>query len=198
MTTETVVEIAAVKFGNVEVIESHGELEKAVVSIGSRGKKLDRDMHVAAVSCLYHARQHGDVTLLEKLVRIMPRSSRGVAFCLWIDAHVPVAEPVSKKLAKVTLKKGRAPEDFLLEEAAATPFWDFTEDKPPVILTLESIIAMTRKRIEQGTKQEGDNAIDATKVAMLEAAFKIVLGEDDDSLIGDDEAEAEVVLAEAA
>mgnify|MGYP000654553662 CR=1 FL=1 len=44
-------------------------INTAITSISKRGKSLEKDIHVAAVSCLIHADKHGDITLAEKLVQ---------------------------------------------------------------------------------------------------------------------------------
>lgn len=54
-------------------------IEKAIVSIGTRGKKLDSDIQVAAVSIIAHVEACGDVTLADKLMAAMPKGGRKLA-----------------------------------------------------------------------------------------------------------------------
>lgn len=59
------------------------DIEKVIVSIQGRGKKLDHDMHSAACASLHHVTLHGDPTLLNRLVLAMPKASRRNALLVW-------------------------------------------------------------------------------------------------------------------
>lgn len=59
------------------------DIEKAILSIRNRGKRLDEDIQHVGLSCLYHIEQHGDITLLVSLFNALPASSRGNAFIEW-------------------------------------------------------------------------------------------------------------------
>ena len=115
---------ATVKISGVTVTVDSAALVTLVDSICGRGKKLDKDIHRAGVSCLYHAREHGDVTLAERLIKSLPRSSRRKAFNHWAESHCPLTiEDDGKEKVTVKLAKDRKPGDFDLEGAAAKPFW---------------------------------------------------------------------------
>jgi len=74
-----------------KLIEGATAIDKAIASIASRGKRLDRDIWVAAVSAMAHHAKHGDVTLVNRLVENMPKGSRVNALRDFILAHGKVA-----------------------------------------------------------------------------------------------------------
>ncbi len=65
-------------------------INKAIASIAKRGKQLDKDIHIAGVSCINHASVHGDTTLLDKLVQALPKGARKNAFVEWTLAYAQV------------------------------------------------------------------------------------------------------------
>lgn len=165
------------KVANITIITDSNKIDEAIASVATKGKSLDQLIHRTAVSCVYHSQQHGDTTKLSALVNAMPKSGRRKALIAWVEAHVPVDAEETKDTKdgySIKLKKGRKPEDFLVSEAAAVPFWDFTQERAPIPMTLERAIAMFEKAIakavEQGNATESDaaslaNAIAATKAA---------------------------------
>ena len=62
------------------------EINKAIASIASRGKKLDADIQTAGLSILNHVQEHGDSTLADKLVLALPKGSRKLALTEWLLA----------------------------------------------------------------------------------------------------------------
>lgn len=70
-----------------KIIESAKAIDTAIASIAKRGKTLQADIHVAAVSCLVHADKHGDITLAVKLVEAVPSLARKNALRDWFIAH---------------------------------------------------------------------------------------------------------------
>lgn len=157
------------KFAHVTVITDTTKLADAIDSVATKGKTLDNLIHRAGVSCMYHAQQHGDVTLAEKLIEAMPRSSRRKGLVVWFEDNMPVDGKISDTKAgvSITLKKGRADTDFTLSEAAAVPFWDHTVEKTPRPMTLQQAIAAFGKNLDKAVKAGTASAAEA---AALKAA----------------------------
>lgn len=158
-----------VKFAAVTVITDAAKLAESVDSVARKGKSLDTLIHKTGVSCMYHAQQHGDVTLLEKLVEAMPKSSRRKALITWAEDNMPLDGKVvdGKNGVSITLKKGRTDADFTLTEAAATPFWEHTKEKDPRPMTLKQAIAAFGKNLDKAVKAGTASAAEA---AALKAA----------------------------
>lgn len=70
-----------------QIIQAAADVKKAIASIKGRAKKLDKDIHTVAVSCLHHADQHGDVTLMQELILSMGKSQRRNAVIAWACAY---------------------------------------------------------------------------------------------------------------
>ena len=62
------------------------QINKAIVSIATRGKKLDADIQSAGLSIINHVEEHGDTTLADKLVNALPKGSRKLALVEWMLA----------------------------------------------------------------------------------------------------------------
>ena len=134
------------QIARINIITDSKAYAETVATIGKRGKALDKLIHRAAVSAIYHAREFGDVRKFEALCEAMPKGSRVKALVAWYEAHVPVdADDEGNR----KLKKGRTADDFKIEDAAKTPFWEFTKERAPVALTLEKLMEYVEKRIEK-------------------------------------------------
>lgn len=89
-----------------KLIKGAAEINKAIASIQSRGSKLDKSIHVAGVSILAHASEHGDTTLADKLVQSMPKGARKLALVEWMLAFGQLAK-LDKEADKDAIAAGR-------------------------------------------------------------------------------------------
>lgn len=69
-----------------KTIKGAANIDKAIKSIATRGAKFESDIHVAAVSCLEHFKEHGDITLLTKLYKALPKGVKASRFIDWANA----------------------------------------------------------------------------------------------------------------
>lgn len=141
------------------IITDSAVLAKNIAAIGRAGTKLDAAIHAAALSCLWHIREHGDSTLYTRLTLAMPKGSRVKALHVWAEAHAPM-KVTTDKSGKVVVKlaKERTPEQFALEAAEATPFWAYTIEKTPGPMTVEKIVAWLRKQANPENERVEDDA----------------------------------------
>jgi len=65
------------------LISGAAAIDKAILSISNRGKKLDGDIQVCGLSVLAHIEQHGDISLFIKLYMAMSAGSRRNALVDW-------------------------------------------------------------------------------------------------------------------
>lgn len=154
-----------------EIIRDRKVLSRKIGSIKGRGRKLDADIHLSGVSCLYHAGQHGDTTLLSRLCLAMPRSARGKALMTWAEHFAPLR--IDRKTCKVTLTKDWLVDKFQIDKADATPFWDFTQETEPKDFTVKSLVAMLQ-RIAKGNTEKAPADADAKQAALK--AIKAIRG----------------------
>lgn len=155
----------------VKVIDKAAEVTKLIDSIESRGKKLAADIHRAAVSCLYHADKHGDVTLMQRLLVAVPDFSRRNALIAWAVKFGKFA-PSEDGKSVVYLKHGETD----IEGGAAVPFWDFKPEQPFTQFDLGAELAKLVKRAEKAAKDERNNlpAEEFRKLRELAATAKSV------------------------
>jgi hypothetical protein len=144
--------------------------DKLITSIAGRGAKLDKDIHQAACSAVSHIIDHGDITLLVRLIAAMPKSGRKQALIKWSVAF--------SKLEVNDNKATKADTPFLYNKAKAndltsameTPFWDFTatesSSKPFIVA---DYLGNVSKRLQTALKTESDPIIKAQIESVLAA-----------------------------
>lgn len=67
----------------ITLIVGTAELNKAIDSVINRGKKLDDSIQLLGLSLLSHTQEHGDITLMNRLLVSFPKGSRRNAFAEW-------------------------------------------------------------------------------------------------------------------
>lgn len=156
------------------------ELNKAIDSIAKRGKLLDADIHRAGVSCLNHIQEHGDVTLLNKLVVSLPQGARKAAFVEWALAFGKVVvldrgnAADEHKIAAGDVFKYSKEKSTNIEEAILKPWYNFRPEKD--VLDLFDVNALVAKMLKQynkavkaGIKIEGAEDAKAQLRTLLQA-----------------------------
>lgn len=108
------------------LIVGSDDLKKAIDSIINRGKKLDDAIQLTGLSLLNHIEDHGDVTLLNRLIIQFPKGSRRNAFAEWALAHGKVELNTGKDAKEVPFLHSKVKVTQL--ELAASKMW--TEFKP--------------------------------------------------------------------
>lgn len=155
-------------------------IEKAITSIKTRGAKLDQSIWECGVSCLAHASEHGDTTLLDKLLNALPKGARKLAFTEWVLAHGQVRLLSNKvKAEKVRIKNGAT---FILDrertldlEGAMSKSW--VEFKPEAAVqtafdlqgSVQSLVKRYEAAVAKGLTVEGKDDALATLKALTVA-----------------------------
>lgn len=154
------------------LISGAAQIKSAIDSIERRGKKYDRDVQIAALSAMQHHVEHGDVTLINRLVDAMPKGSRVNALRAFIEKFGAVRYDVeSKKFVHV---KGGT---FGLDGAMAVMWNEFKPDPDyqPIADPIKRFDAMI-SQFERDVKEMGDRSkvspemIAALRSAKLQAA----------------------------
>ena len=147
-----------------QIIKTAALITKAITSIAGRGKALDKDIHIAGVSVLAHANEHGDTTLADKLVQAMPKGARKLALVEWMLAYGQLAK-LDPKLDKDAIAAGRL---FKLDRSrtyneAGAIETSWTEFKPEAAVhtafdaqaAVTSLLARLNKAAADGLTIEG-------------------------------------------
>lgn len=149
-------------------------LDKAIVSIANRGKKLDDDIQLAGLSCLDMLDKHGNIGPLERLLFALPKGSRKNAFMEW-----------AVTFGKATLNEGadKKEKPFLFDRDATTDlvkadekkWYEFQLEKPlDLNFSIAAMAAALVKKAEAAAAREGAVLDDDHAVKL--AALKTLAG----------------------
>lgn len=151
-----------------KLLTNKADIDKAIKSIQTRGKKLDADIWVAAVSAMAHHAEHGDVTLVNNLVSAMPKGARVNALREFILCFGKVTYDEQNKVFAHD-KEG----NFDLEGAMET---SWTEFKPePAYVPFDALKAMAKlvKSVQAADADKGDKVTAAQAKAILKLAAEL-------------------------
>ena len=167
------------------------EINKAILSIASRGKKLDADIQTAGLSILNHVQEHGDSTLADKLVLALPKGSRKLALTEWLLAFgkLRILEKTNvddaARIGAGALFAYDKTKSTDLESAAAKPWYDFKPEASPLTAfdaqaAVQGVLAKLAKAQAGGlTIENRAHAIEAAQklLAALQAPVAVAEGE---------------------
>lgn len=128
------------------------QIELAIKSIQARGSKLQKDIHLCAVSCLNHIEKHGDITLLNRLVQALPGGWRANAIKAWAEAFGKVNWDNTQKA--FTYDKSKKSD---IEGAIATSPEEFKPEAEYKPMDLAEAIKALIKKAQERVNSENDN-----------------------------------------
>lgn len=148
-----------------DIILKAKNVRNQIALVKTRAKKLDDQVHTIAVSCLYHADQHGDVTLMQELIESMGRSQRRNAVIAWASAYGKF-QP-NEKGKNVDYCRANATD---LESAKNESPWDFKPEQPFKAFDMESELKKLLKRAGKAA----DDARNNVPKGMVEQLAKLM------------------------
>lgn len=146
-----------------KLITDKAKLNAAIESIARRGKRFDNDVQTAALSCMHHHANHGDVTLTNRLVEAMPNGSRVNALRAYIETFSAVAwDEEAKAFKHDKTRKHR------LDAASETTWVEFKPEAAykPIDDPMEALSNLIG-RFDKDREQLGDKS--KVDPAMLDA-----------------------------
>ena len=154
------------------------EINKAILSIANRGKKLDADIQTAGLSILNHVQEHGDSTLADKLVLALPKGSRKLALTEWLLAFGKLR--ILKKTNVDDAARIQAGALFAydktkstdIESASAKPWFEFKPEASP--LTAFDAQAAVQGVLRQLAKAQAGGLNIKNRAHAVEAAQKLL------------------------
>jgi hypothetical protein len=114
-----------------------------IAKLGESAKAVQEEIHLIAVSCLAHVRDHGDVRPMAALLNALPNGQRVRGLVAWarnFSSRKLAIKQDDKKLWVVEVLSERIAEDFKVDDAMNITFADFTAEKDPTAVTLDSFI----------------------------------------------------------
>jgi hypothetical protein len=145
-------------------IQKEGSIKAAIKSIKTTGGTLQQKVHDTAIQCMLHAQEHGDTTLLSSLLDAVPAMVRNKGLHKWITDHSPLLISYDKKEQQYKVRKNKkdSANEWNIDTANSTPFWQYTQETTPTFFTfetlmkrMESIIAKAEAvEVEEGMTEE--------------------------------------------
>jgi hypothetical protein len=145
-------------------------IDKKIKSIKTRGKNIDKDIHETGVAIMQHAEEYHDYSAANRLVDALPKSGRTKAFIKWFSDHTPYNWNEQERTFKLPKNKDKR-RQFMIAEAEAVPFWEYTVEKEPEALDIDKIIASLFKRVEKA-KNDGREVKNVETLVKIAAALK--------------------------
>jgi hypothetical protein len=127
-----------------------------IKSLAGRGKKYDADLHLAAMSSLFHAYEHKSTAHTESLILACAKSTRVGALKTWLMDFGCYLVKEDKKTLGIDLAKHA--KGFNQVTAGATPFYAYTKEVQPAspLIAMDMLKAMI-KRLESAKDLDADS-----------------------------------------
>lgn len=155
----------------IKLLDTVAAMDKAIVSIQKRGKKLDDDIQLVGLSALAHLDKCGDLGPLTRLFFAMPKGSRTNALMDW-----------AQTFGKVTVNTGddRKEKPFCFSKTATTdmqgaadkPWYDCKKPLDPALEFdfVAKLNALLKSATKEGVKlKEGQTDLIAKARALVNA-----------------------------
>lgn len=166
-------------------------IRATIATIVTTAGALQTLIHETAIECLQHAQEHGDVTIIDALVKALPKGQRVESLIEWVQDYSPVRWNGAKEVGLLK-KEAKAFTPFDIETAMTDPYYSHTaEQRSKQKLSLEAlqnIVAglSTRieKAVENGTIKDGEDVDQMTAYASRLAGVnvpKLVVNNDEQS-----------------
>jgi len=174
---------------NIELIisdsaASQGKLiSSAIVSIGTRGAKLDNSIWQASASAVSHAQQYGDCGYIGRLLSAMPKGSRVTKLISWIQAYAPIGLTQNAKTKAYKAFVDSEAEEAIggrekwdIETLIANPWYDYKPVSEESEFGIEELLKLLKNPAEgkkRGNRSYSTTVSDlATKLLKEAQAYK--------------------------
>lgn len=138
------------------------KLVKFIDDVCVNHKKVEGQIHVAAVSCLFHANEHRNADMMMRLMAGLGGSVRRNALIAWAVEYGKLEATADGKSVQFAEKAHEGDDAKLywekrLELAMAKPFWDFKPEAPFQAFDLQAQIQKLIKQAEKAANDERNN-----------------------------------------
>lgn len=156
----------------VKLLEKAGILA-LIKAVGDHYQNADVTLQQAGIQCLAHAAEHGDATLMDRLVKTLGKRAEARALVLWTKKFSPITWNAQGEvsLIKSTLK---AYKPFDVEAADAVLIVSFKPTVNPYILDELKLIGYAKGLMAKVTKAEETGEYNGDILRMKTIAQRIV------------------------
>lgn len=152
-----------------------------VVSIFGPGADSVKLMGETALMCLLHAHKHGDVTLCQRLYKGLGGVTAGKsmalvrveAFKTWLRECTPITATREGKFHFMEGKKWQDQENWNLEKAVSTPFWEI-EPERVMFVDFGNFMTILKGWVKKADKAHEEGRFKGDYVAAKELAANVV------------------------
>jgi hypothetical protein len=136
------------------LIVASAEIAKRTARLSKVAVFVDTEIHLLACSVLAHVAKHRDTTLVTNLFMAMPKSAKRPALAKWFGAFAPMEVTPNTgavKLAKMYSEKWEvftAEFPRIIEQAKATPFWDYKPETVKDDVTFKTAVTGLAKLLK--------------------------------------------------
>lgn len=154
--------------------------EKAILAAAGKfarqARTLQESLHIVASSALNHAKLHGDLTVLSKVMEAVPYGFHRRGLDRWVTSYSPLAWNGAKGYGIKEGTKGKWMDLVDIDGAAATPFYtmkqNVAENAPfDFDKALGRLLDTAHKRLKSGKLKDPDTT--AMKVRTIETILGI-------------------------
>lgn len=181
-----------------QLVVGMANLRKEISSIAASAAKLNERIHVCAVSCLAHVRDHGDWTPAALLCDALPKGQRVKALAHWFShfSNGKLKLRETEHGYRATLAKDRTAADFDIEGAMAVTFGDLTTERPPSIMTAEALLKVLARKastreFDANGQRKATRASIALAASLKRLADEMVKSPEFEALLREERAEVE-------
>lgn len=152
------------------------KLVKFIDDVCTNHKKVEGQIHVAAVSCLFHANEHRNADMMMRLMAGLGGSIRRNALIAWAVEFGKLEATVDGKSVQFAEKAHEGDDVKLywekrLELAMNKPFWDFKPEAPFQAFDLNAQIQKLIKAAEKASNDERNNVPQMELLALRKLAM---------------------------
>jgi hypothetical protein len=140
----------------VTIIKAVAAQDRLFATISNNLRSVEKDMHTAACSVLWHVGQHKDIRQVDKLIAALEGADGGAVRINALRAWFETFGPISFADNKTTFVKNKATQLGIAQE---TPFWQFKPEpayKP--VDTLVMLDSMVKKLTTDQDKAGADHS----------------------------------------
>lgn len=123
------------------------QINSNIDNIAKAGKVADARIQDTTIGIMEHAETCGDYTAFNRLLKAFPKSGRKQAWIKYVVDHTPYNHDAKLDTFSKPKKNVRS---FMINEAKAVAFWDYTVENKPEPLNAARMLAAIFKSMQEG------------------------------------------------
>jgi len=177
----------------IALVKGAKAIAQLINTIRADGKVLDDSIQLAALSCVSHATEHGDVTLACELFKALPKGARSKALTEWFVQYSQLTVNTGLKAKELPFILDRT-KALDLEAANANPWYNCKPEKHPseefdLIKAMEALLTRADSAAKKGLTIKGaDKLLQLRVLAGTVGAGAVPTAFNDSSILTEQEA----------